>query len=94
MHPPPAPFETPGEILLGPITVKSLQPHFSEPGTMPATWAELRGSLAALLDWLESAPSVDKDMKCVPDVFERWQGLAADLPPLPPNDAERSELLG
>ncbi len=61
---------------------------------MPATWTELRGCLASLLDWYASAPSAATDMVCSSDAFQRWQALTDDLSPLPPDDAERTELLG
>ncbi|KAL4439837.1 hypothetical protein ABPG75_002838 [Micractinium tetrahymenae] len=57
---------------------------------MPATWAELRGGLAALLDLFAAPPSVDSAAR-VWDAAMRWRGLAADLP-LPPPDAERAAL--
>ncbi len=62
---------------------------------MPATWAELRGCLAALLDHFAIPFSAVVDDKRVMDATKRWQALAADLPPLPPDDDnELTELLG
>ncbi len=68
--------------------------HSLGPGTMPATWAELRGCLAALLDHLATPSSTVVDDERVMGAIKRWQALAADLPPLPPDDQERTELLG
>ncbi len=61
---------------------------------MPATWAELRSSLTELLDHFATTPSAVTDDKRVSDATERWRALAADLPTLSPDGAERTELLG
>ncbi len=66
----------------------------SGPGTMPATWAELRSSLSALLDHFATACSTGMEAQRVLKAANRWQDLTADLPPLPPVYAERAELLG
>ncbi len=66
----------------------------AEPGTMPATWAELHSCLAALLDQFTHNSSAVVDVKRVCDATARWQALTDDLLPLPPDDAERTELLG
>ncbi len=72
-----------------------LRPHSSEPGTMPATWAELRSCLAALLGHFAPTPSAVVDLERFADAAERWRALAADPPLLPPDDdAEQIELLG
>lgn len=61
---------------------------------MPATWADLRGCLAVLLDHFEYDTPAIRDGDRFKDAARRWLELADDLPPLPPEDAERTELLG
>ncbi len=81
-------------LLLVEILVKRVL-HSSEAGTMPATWAELRRCLVVVLEWFEEALPDNTENSLVPFAIRRWQELAAKLPlPLPPDDAERTELLG
>lgn len=61
---------------------------------MPATWAELRRCLVVVLEWFEDALPDNTENSLVPFAIRHWQQLAANLPPLPPNAAERTELLG
>ncbi|KAL4452168.1 hypothetical protein ABPG75_007830 [Micractinium tetrahymenae] len=59
---------------------------------MTATWAEISSGLAALLP-RSRVPSSVADAQELLKTATSWQALSGALPPHPPGDAERAELL-